>query len=622
MLGAPPPQLTRAQHVALTRAVQKNKDWRAGPPSVVSHRHADGSLISVRLTRGFGLHDKTGTRIGYGWFFESARQDNDAPTTARNSYSRQLAQSIRIDGALAVLHGILDELLNSDRAYFLSRDDERWTGWLASGEPREVAETLADLDDDVLDAVIGDQECVDATIGVSGLPTTVLLAPAGPPEARTILALVPHQEIADIDQQLAVALAAEAWATLRRLRAMDELEGKVEILEAIANVAGASGLDPSELSAHVAKTAAYALSCERAGLYLWDDQAELREEALYAADASQPFDPATRTAGVVTARTMLDTDGPFIVQDTNSSIGLDGPWGPRHGAVSVYGMPLQVGTVTVGMLVVAHTTANPRGFTSLCQQVAGALSQQAALAISNARLYDAELAATQRLKQVDQQRAEWISGLVHDLRSPVTAIYGFARILGQSSDSAEQNAESAAVIERQSLRVNRMLDDMLDSALAEAGQLGVQPFVVLPLHRAVNDAAMVADPEQQTRMDMRLDPDVMVMGHLGQLTRVVQNLLINALQHAPHDSTVRVLLCRERDQALLSVSDDGPGIPGDLAVFDRFVRGAQGGTGLGLYTVKQIVESHGGTIEVDHQRREGTTLHVRLPLHVAKESAG
>lgn len=252
-------------------------------------------------------------------------------------------------------------------------------------------------------------------------------------------------------------------------------------------MAAASVLDASEVAGHVAKTAAAALSCERAALYLWDAERDTLDlAAFHDTDAPDAFGPEIQAAGVGTARMMLHTSRPFVVQDTQEVPQMAGPWGAAHDAVSVYGMPLQVGTKGgtdhVGILVVAHTTTNPRGFTALCKQVAAALAGQAAIAIDNARLCDAQLAATHALKQVARQRAEWISGL----------------------------------------------------------------------HRVV---------------------------------------------------------------------DDGPGIPSDLAVFERFARGAHGGSGLGLFTVKKIVELHDGTIEVDRQREHRTALHVRLPLHTDADSA-
>lgn len=589
---------------------------------VFPRRHADGRTIQVCVTRYIGLYDGERNQTGYGSFFRTV-QDSDTRTHSRNVYSRRLAGSLRIDDALEALEPVVTELLAAERTFFMRRVDGRWRGWLAVGDHREVAESITDIDEALLDTAIGRRRCLDASLTIAGTPTAVWVVPSGPPEAETVLVLVPSPEVVDErDQELAMALAAEAWATLRRVQALDELEGKVEILEAIAAVAGASGLDEDQIARHVTEVTARALSCERAGLYLWDiDGEEVVLSAVHATDIASD-DAAiadARGAGHTAAVRMLDTREPFLCQDTRSVSWLGGLWGPATGAVSVHGIPLRTGTETLGILVAAHTRANPRGFTSLCIQVASAVAQQAALALANARLYESQRTAAERFERIDRQRADWISGIVHDLRSPVTAIYGFAKMLSHGGEGMDADFRSEALdaVERQSLRVTRMLEDMMDSALAEAGELGKPEFAPLALHDAVEEAALVATPRQRERLIMMVDPDVEVFGNLGQLTRVVQNLLVNALQHAPEDSTVRLELGRTADQAVLTVADDGPGIPDGVAVFSRFARGAQGGTGLGLYTVKKIVELHGGTIEVDDRHTSGTTLHVHLPLYPA-----
>jgi two-component system, OmpR family, sensor kinase len=106
-----------------------------------------------------------------------------------------------------------------------------------------------------------------------------------------------------------------------------------------------------------------------------------------------------------------------------------------------------------------------------------------------------------------------------------------------------------------------------------------------------------------------------VLGDADQLTRVVQNLLVNALQYAPAGSPVVVSVEADASHATLQVIDTGPGIPTDLDAFTRFGRGDSRGTGLGLYTVKQIVELHEGSIDLSATPGGGTTVTVHLPLH-------
>ena len=279
-------------------------------------------------------------------------------------------------------------------------------------------------------------------------------------------------------------------------------------------------------------------------------------------------------------------------------------------------MPLGIGEQRVGVLVVAHTVANPRGFTSLCTQVGEAVSRQASLALSNAQLFHKQAEATQRFKRMDRQRADWIAGVVHDLRSPVTAIGGFVTTIIKKGETLgpDRRATALDAISRQSLRVSRMLDDMMDSAMAEAGVLSPDRQHPMVLADAVSDAVLVADAEQRGRINVEADRSVEVLGDMGQLTRVVQNLILNALEYTPPDSVISIALAEDADMATLDVTDRGPGFPADVDPFSRFGKGSDGGTGLGLYTVKRIVELHRGTITLADAEGGGTTVSVRLPL--------
>lgn len=219
------------------------------------------------------------------------------------------------------------------------------------------------------------------------------------------------------------------------------------------------------------------------------------------------------------------------------------------------------------------------------------------------------------LRALERQRADLIAGITHDLRSPVTAVVGFAHTISQAGDllSPAERREALETIERQSLRISHMLDDMMASARAEASDLVPDRRVAVALHDAVGDALSGAAPAQRGR----LRPDVaevLVCGDAGQLTRVVQNLVGNALEYAPSGTPVEVVVHTEGGQGVVHVVDHGPGLPAGLDAFTRFGRGDGRGTGLGLYTVKRIVELHGGSVHMSTTAGGGTTVSVRLPL--------
>ncbi|WP_370325719.1 ATP-binding protein [Euzebya sp.] len=545
----------------------------------------------------------------------------------RNRYSRRLATAMTADEVLDALAVAITELLGGDEGFLLRHADGTWRGVLAAGAHREVAEALTVPDRAPLDVASAQTACTWARLGIRGRDVDAVVVPAGSAGDPGLLALVPDVvhppppgtpdgsgiDAAIVDHDLAVALASEAWAALRRVQAFDDLRDKLEILEAIAGVARAAHLDTDAVAAHIARHLATSLSCERGAVYLWDSaRDDLGCAALHVADGTRH---GNDDGAAAIARLVAD-GRPAVGPAPAEAAWLTGPWSAASGAVSVTALPLRLGDSDVGVLVAAHTTANPRGFTALCEQVGGAIAQQSALALSNARLYDAQRAAADRLRRIDQHRVDWVAGIVHDLRTPVTAVLGFARTLRRAEGlmTEEERGDALETIERQSLRVSRMLDDLMDSARADAGQLAHDRFGRVTLHQVVADAVQVTSPEDRRRITVDVDDEVVVEGDAEQLTRVVQNLVVNALRHAGGSDPITVDVRADGGRGVVRVADAGRGMPADMAVFDRFARGEGGGTGLGLFTVKRIVEMHGGTVELSTTPGGGTTVEVRLPL--------
>ncbi|GIJ48923.1 two-component sensor histidine kinase [Virgisporangium aliadipatigenens] len=210
----------------------------------------------------------------------------------------------------------------------------------------------------------------------------------------------------------------------------------------------------------------------------------------------------------------------------------------------------------------------------------------------------------------------------HELRTPLAAIRGYAE-LGRRS-AAQSPPEVNQVLERVEAAATRMttlVEDLLLLARLDAGR---------PLERdAVDLSALVveslsdahaAGPQHRWRLDLPDEP-VEVVGDDARLHQVIGNLLTNARTHTPPGTTVQVGLSTVDGAAVVSVVDDGPGIPPDLqpAVFQRFARGdsarsrTAGSTGLGLSIVAAVVAAHGGTVEVRSVPGR-TEFTVRLPL--------
>jgi PAS domain S-box-containing protein len=236
----------------------------------------------------------------------------------------------------------------------------------------------------------------------------------------------------------------------------------------------------------------------------------------------------------------------------------------------------------------------------------------------------AELDETHReLEAANRQREEFISMIAHDLGGPLTTLRGYAEILGRSTVSPEVQERARSTIISEMSRMARLVGDLADAAHLAAGQFRIHP--------APCDLAEIAreqvelDRGRTERHSIRLD----VLSDMppttcdrDRLAQVLSNLLTNAIKYAP-GGEIQVRLWVEGQQARLSVSDKGPGIPPDqlAIIFEPHLRLAKdppgsgsSGAGLGLHIAKGIIEAHHGRIWVESSQGHGATFHIALPL--------
>jgi signal transduction histidine kinase len=233
---------------------------------------------------------------------------------------------------------------------------------------------------------------------------------------------------------------------------------------------------------------------------------------------------------------------------------------------------------------------------------------------------------TRELEAASDHKSEFLADMSHELRTPLNAISGFSQVLRKQllGEINEKQAEYLDDILASSRHLLSLIDDVLDLAKVEAGQieLEVMPFSL----REALERGVVIVRERATREDVRVsvssDPGVdTVMGDERRIRQVVFNLLSNAVKFAPPGSTVDVALARVDGEVRVSVSDSGPGIaPEDQArIFEEFQQAAAGreqreGTGLGLALSRRLVELHGGHIWVDSEVGKGSTFAFTLPM--------
>jgi signal transduction histidine kinase/CheY-like chemotaxis protein/HAMP domain-containing protein len=221
--------------------------------------------------------------------------------------------------------------------------------------------------------------------------------------------------------------------------------------------------------------------------------------------------------------------------------------------------------------------------------------------------------------RMERVKSDFVATASHELRSPLTSIKGFAELLERSEGLSEREREFAEVILSSTDRLVELVDDLLDVARLEAGQMEVHPRL-FDLAETVRDVARLMEPQLTARRQiLELDlPAVLprALADPGHARQIVTNLLSNANRYTGEGGVISVSLREDDAELVLDVADNGTGMSGDEleVAFERFARrGGEGGTGLGLSIVRSLVELQRGEIEVESELGRGSRFTVRLP---------
>ncbi len=293
-----------------------------------------------------------------------------------------------------------------------------------------------------------------------------------------------------------------------------------------------------------------------------------------------------------------------------------------------------IGGIAIGMRAMRPVSS----LTSAAREIATTRDPSRRIPMPDADDEVAELARTldQMLRQLDAARGEteqmiqaqrdFVADASHELRTPLTSVLANLELLEErlasNSRADSEDREIVAGALGSSRRMRRLVSDLLLLARADAGRLGPR--------RGCDLAAIVFDAIAEVRpvsgehaLVLDAPEPVLVDGNPDDLHRLALNLIENAVSHTPQGCTVTASVRGDEGEALLEVTDDGPGIPDGMAdqIFARFVRGGgpadialDSGTGLGLAIVKAVALSHGGHVEAGNAVAGGARFVVRLPL--------
>jgi signal transduction histidine kinase len=228
-------------------------------------------------------------------------------------------------------------------------------------------------------------------------------------------------------------------------------------------------------------------------------------------------------------------------------------------------------------------------------------------------------------------RLDLLSAVSHDLKNPLGVIDSLAELMldGNAGPLNSQQADLARRIQASTRQVITLSQNLIDAERVEAGQLVLQRRRA-SMTAVIDDALVVAGSASAIKgvaLQSSIDPSLpSVSIDAVQMERVIANLLGNAIKFTPAGGRVRLSARRQRETLVLSVSDDGPGIPPEEIphLAKRHFRGARSrgvdGSGLGLFIVRAVVEAHRGTLRIASGIGGGTTITVTLPLEMAPEA--
>jgi signal transduction histidine kinase len=404
----------------------------------------------------------------------------------------------------------------------------------------------------------------------------------------------------------------------------DELGRRADILDATNRCARAlsSSLEIDRAFAAFIRELRGLVRYDRTAILLVED-GHLRVFATAGAGSETVFPPGSVIPLAGSAMTELVESGQtlyredmaerrFLEEDDFVSLGL------RSRVVA----PLLVGPGTIGAISVVRR--EPSSFSVGEIELLGLLGRLAGSAVQNIRAYEAERTTAEELRRLSALRADFVSLVSHELRSPMASVIGSARTLQQRWRELrpEQRESFLALITHETSRLAELIGDVLDTSRIEAGTFSYS-FEDVDLAELVRDAAAAA-AHGQDEVPVRAivhDPLPSVRGDRNRLRQVLLNLIDNAVKYSRPGEEVQLEARGSDGRLLIEVSDSGPGIPAEhqRVIFEKFGRvqvgdAAKPGTGLGLFIARSIAEAHGGSLAVrSHPDQDGATFMLSLP---------
>jgi len=296
------------------------------------------------------------------------------------------------------------------------------------------------------------------------------------------------------------------------------------------------------------------------------------------------------------------------------------------GLTSAIAVPLTARGRTAGILTLVSAESG-RHYGRQDLRLAEDLGRRAGLAVDNAHLYSESQRILEELRLANEAKDEFLGLISHELRTPITTIFGGARVLRTRGDriDAETRAGVLQDIEHESERLHRIVEDLLVLARLELGQpLATEPVLIQRIAEKTVNAVSRRNPRS---IDLDVSKSLpAVRGSAVYLEQILRNLISNADKYSPAEAEIELTARLDGENVVTSVLDRGPGISAsemDL-IFERFYRSSgtakqAGGAGIGLTVCKRLVEAQNGAIWAETRDGGGLVVSFSLPLYADRD---
>ncbi len=444
-----------------------------------------------------------------------------------------------------------------------------------------------------------------------------------------------HRIFSSDDIEVLSSIGIQIGVAVENARLYSELKRHDRTLESLFEIdrVVSQSLDLDEIFRESLAKTLQVMPADVGAIYLLDEELKMLTLKTYSGISDEFARAVSKLkVGEGIAGAAARTKKPFVTDIDHFQDRELLPYLEKEGLVTLVSTPL----IAKGRVVGAMNLANRRRsiFSKEDLDVLASIGGQIGVAVENARLYHEARVSYEKLEKayeeltsLDRMKSEFLSNVSHELKTPLVSIRGYSELMYDGklgSVSQTQNKALEAII-RNTDRLTRLIDSLLFLSIQQMGKPEIK-MKLIPLSidgiitSSLADMRVLAE-RKNISIGMEAQSGLEVMGDRDRLTEVFLNIIDNAIKFTHAGGKITVNAVEEESMVHITVRDTGIGIPENVIpfLFQRFYQAdasltrKYGGTGLGLYICKSIVDAHKGEIWVESKAGLGTTVHVRLP---------